>query len=181
LYKLLNVHCVNDIDICGWTALHFAIAYNQPRCALYIITMANVNKQTNTGLSPLHFAAQKNLLEVAYCLLQAGAIVDIVDEHGETPLHDAISYHYPSMVYALLDAGASIKNLKHGGIVSHIPDWVHDIIAARSVARIASATLIGIHKYHRTPVTTGHDKYVIEIIAKMIIQSLSETYKHAPP
>jgi len=61
----------------------------------------------------LHIAAQQGLLEVAECLLDNGADIDVQDENGFTPLHLAVDEgYYNSNSHAdtaklLLDKGAN--------------------------------------------------------------------------
>ena len=47
------------------------------------------NLADRRGYTPLHFAAQEWSIEAADALLEAGASVDAVDQHGNTPLWTA--------------------------------------------------------------------------------------------
>jgi len=52
---------------------------------------ADVNRKDNSGWTPLHFAAQQQVVEIAKMLIKAGAEVDSKDESGNTPLWRAVS------------------------------------------------------------------------------------------
>lgn len=59
-------------------------------------------------LTPLHFAAQNNALEIAQLLFTAGADLDNETDEGQTPLDVAREFHHEEMVKLLL-------RLKHKG------------------------------------------------------------------
>lgn|SRR5690554_516909 len=50
----------------------------------------NINAQNDKGASPLHFCVARSNSEIARCLLDRGASVDIQDEMGNTPLWRAV-------------------------------------------------------------------------------------------
>jgi len=51
---------------------------------------ADVNAADEQGMTPLHFAVQRDCVEVVGLLLDAGARVDAADVRGETPLYKAV-------------------------------------------------------------------------------------------
>jgi uncharacterized protein len=68
---------------------------------------ADPNAQDDNGFSPLHFAAQESLPEVARLLLDAGADPNIKDSFGNTPLFRAGNTEQGiQVIKMLLDAGA---------------------------------------------------------------------------
>ena len=67
---------------------------------------ADVNAPQGDGATALHWAAHRDLGEVAALLLRAGADVDAADDHGVTPLALACLNASDAMVALLLDAGA---------------------------------------------------------------------------
>lgn len=61
------------------------------------------------GLTPIHFAAQKNNIGAIEMLLVEGVEVDIEDKYGNTPLMEAVYAHgdHMSSIKLLLEAGAN--------------------------------------------------------------------------
>lgn len=62
------------------------------------------------GYSPLHFAAQKNCIEIVKLLLRHGAQVDL-NSCGATPLHRACYAGHLEICRILLESGASISSV----------------------------------------------------------------------
>ena len=79
------------------------------------------------GLTPLHYAARKGHLEVAACLLAAGADVNAHDEAmiGETPLGEVAGNCSLEMARLLVEAGADPT----------IEGWMHLTALHRSADR----------------------------------------------
>ncbi len=97
-----------DVDVKGgWmggTPLHYAVGEGRNEIAKLLIAKgADVNANTNDGVTPLHFATTK---EIAELLIAEGANVNAKDERGKTPLDLAIQVKNPKTA-ALLR--------KHGG------------------------------------------------------------------
>jgi ankyrin repeat protein len=57
--------------------------------------------------TPLHWAAENGLVDIAEGLLENGALVDAVDPFGRTPLH--VSVRHPAMVAFLIRSGADVN------------------------------------------------------------------------
>jgi ankyrin repeat protein len=68
---------------------------------------------TPGGLTPLHYAARHDRVEVAKLLLQAGATIDAREANDITPLLMAISNDNVAMAHLLLQRGATVN----------APDW----------------------------------------------------------
>jgi uncharacterized protein len=78
-------------DALGRTELHTAaIAGNAARCRELLAECANPNAVDANGWAPLHFVVQSRGLEVVDTLIVAGALVDIIDSHGNSPLWRAV-------------------------------------------------------------------------------------------
>ncbi len=73
---------------------------------------ANVDVLDEKRRTPLHYAAQKNLVGVARELMLQGASINVQDSDGMTPLHHAVSMNAAEVVRLLVDHGAlcSLKN-----------------------------------------------------------------------
>lgn len=77
-----------------------------------VISDANLNKLSPSGLTALHQTALDGNLECAKALVQSGAHVNSVDCESCTPLHAAVMQRHPDVVRFLLENGAdpTIKN-----------------------------------------------------------------------
>lgn len=80
---------------------------------------ADINEQYGWNLmTPLHWAAQLNLTEIAILLLNHNADIDIRSSIGSTPLHIAAGFASTVVVKLLLDKGASIHDTDLNGDTS---------------------------------------------------------------
>jgi len=84
-----NSEIVNIQDQYGFSALHNVMSEEQFEIVAFLIEHdADVNIRNEYGISPLHLAAYPRNAEL---LLNAGAVIDIIDHQGNTPLHIAAS------------------------------------------------------------------------------------------
>ena len=84
---------------------------------LLIQVGGDVNKQNESGLTPLHYASAND--QVLERLIQAGGEVNTQSSDGWTPLHSASIGGHVEVITALLAAGAD-KSLKtNGGLTPH--------------------------------------------------------------
>jgi uncharacterized protein len=93
----------------GFTALHFACFFGQPRVVQWLIERgASVNAvaANPTQVMPLHSAASARNLEAARLLLEHGALVNARQQAGWVPIHAAAQNGDPAMVELLLERGA---------------------------------------------------------------------------
>jgi len=119
-------------DCLGTTVLHFLIEQlgsgtrgishpvSSERRARFIAKMATQNLAKfeytdNYNRTPLHVAAQWNVLDVATALLRAGVGPDRVTNTQRTALHYAASLGHSGMCNLLLDLGADINARTKGG------------------------------------------------------------------
>jgi len=79
---------------------------------------ADINTSNDIGYTALHFATQERLTHIVKWLLDAGAKVDSVDNHGNTPLFRAVfeaESNDDPIVNMLIKSGANPLNKnKHG-------------------------------------------------------------------
>lgn len=104
---------VNQTNIHGWTALHFASYNSHPEIVRLLLEFgANINQRSNWGYTALHYASELGCLEIARLLLDWGVNVDQLDRDGCTALHYASYRGHLETVRLLLERGvdATLKN-----------------------------------------------------------------------
>ena len=72
------------------------------------VHMADVNRASASGVTPLHYAANGGHAAIAFVLIAAGADVNAKDDEDETPLRWAAGADYVTVVVLLLEAGADV-------------------------------------------------------------------------
>lgn len=116
---------VNASDTDGWTALHYAISWqdydvedydelvetptNVELVKLLLEYGADPNSTDQYGDTILGYTITQGYFESAKLLINEGADLNIEDEHGETPLFDAVYMEDLNMVQFLLDNGAYVN------------------------------------------------------------------------
>lgn len=80
-------------------------------CALLIKAGCVLNEKDDNGLSPLHVAVQRGLVEVAKVMIENGANVNDVDLQKQTPLHIAANNGNDVLAELLLSNHAELKIL----------------------------------------------------------------------
>jgi ankyrin repeat protein len=109
-YEAYSITEVNDL---GQSLLHLAIASNCLEISEDLIKRgADVNLVDIRKLSPLHYAAQNNLPDMAKLLISSGAIIDLQNEHGNKALWDAVfnARGNYEIVKMLLESGADANH-----------------------------------------------------------------------
>ncbi len=94
----------------SWNTMEFFMrggAEDISRC----LKARSPNERTETGVTPLHWAAQfSTTLTVVAALVEAGADVNVRDQDGWTPLHAAaVNSTTPAVVAALVKAGVEVN------------------------------------------------------------------------
>ncbi|RBR16525.1 uncharacterized protein FIESC28_06934 [Fusarium coffeatum] len=107
--------------ICGFggkTALHWAARAGRSQAVKTLISQGSKvdTRISKLGFSPLHDAAYKGHVDTVQALLEAGAIIQCVDNEGWSPLHAACCSGHPDAVQLLIDRGASISSTTTGGL-----------------------------------------------------------------
>lgn len=116
--EIINNTTYNDKKHYG--PIHFAVANNHPECVKLLLSKnAYVSLRTQTGFhsqkTPLHIAAEKNLLEVAKILVSFDkSTVHNIDSMGWSPLHFACQYRSKELVKFLVQEGADLAMRTEG-------------------------------------------------------------------
>ena len=108
---------------------------------------ADINEQYGWNLmTPLHWAAQLNLTEIALLLLNHDADIDIRSSIGSTPLHIAAGFASTVVVKQLLDKGASIHDTDLNGDTSlHYAAYNNNIANANIL--ISAGAIVNAENY----------------------------------
>eukprot|EP00741_Cyanophora_paradoxa_P007575 tig00001155_g7327.t1 len=109
---------VNQYDMFGASALHYACGYGSLSCAKFILDQSNVKidiREKEKGNTPLHCAVCYRHHACTQLLLERGASVAIANKHGDTPLHVAAATGQDVVCEWLLLRGADpkVKNKKN--------------------------------------------------------------------
>jgi ankyrin repeat protein len=103
----------NQLDMFGWTPLHYAVTARKPDLELIALLVrhgASVNVIGRDGRTPLHRAAMFGRAEDVKLLLALGAQADIRDEVGLTAWDLAASY--PDVRTVLAGSGSQTQAAK---------------------------------------------------------------------
>jgi ankyrin repeat protein len=109
LNELFSDASVNSYSKDGFTALHFACFFGQPRAAKFMIergAAVDAVATNPTKVMPLHSAASARNLEAARLLLELGVPVNARQQGGWVPIHAAAQNGDRPMVELLLRHGA---------------------------------------------------------------------------
>ena len=107
--SVVNSYSANSYSKDGFTALHFACFFGQPKAAKLLIdrgTAVDAVATNPTKVMPLHSAASARNLEAARLLLEHGAPVNARQQGGWVPIHAAAQNGDRPMVELLLRHGA---------------------------------------------------------------------------
>ena len=99
---------VNSKNRAGFTMLHGAVALGRKDEAEILLEASgiDVDARSGSGLTPLHFAAQRSRMGIARLLIAGGADVNARASDGSTPLIVAIKSLDIDMALLLMRSGA---------------------------------------------------------------------------
>ncbi len=97
-------------DQLGNTLLHYASFYGEMKVVEFLVgdLHYNLDSLNIKGFTPLHYATEKMMINVADYLLESGADLDITNSNGYLPLHIAAKVNSPEMLACLLKHGSLI-------------------------------------------------------------------------
>ncbi|HEY5666148.1 MAG TPA: ankyrin repeat domain-containing protein, partial [Gammaproteobacteria bacterium] len=106
---------VNEPDVDGATALHWAAYSDQPEAARILLDAgADPGARSRYGVTPLYLAVVNGNNAMIGLLLRAGADLQAPGPQGETMLMTAARTGVPAALEALLDAGAAVNARESG-------------------------------------------------------------------
>ncbi|KAL8596804.1 hypothetical protein ACOMHN_053900 [Nucella lapillus] len=131
------------------------------------------HKKSNRGWTPLHLAAYFGHAAVARILLEAGAVVNVINSAGDTPLHRAAYTGREDIVSLLLEFGADIAIVNaEGHRARNVTRQEHVIkmleAAASHEARLLNDQLL-------TAAATGNMELLESVISNKNAPSLQHT------
>ncbi|XP_053645950.2 transient receptor potential cation channel subfamily A member 1 homolog [Cherax quadricarinatus] len=112
---LLDGADCNTQDSSGNSSLHYAAYYGHRDCCKRLLQCPGlkVNAVNNDESSPLHFAAQRNHLEIIELLMSNGADVNLRNNEESLPLHYAAKIGCKDSCQALLSRVSSDERETH--------------------------------------------------------------------
>ena len=107
--RATHSHSINQKDIDGMTALHWAAPRGHLAIArLLLEKAADINAQDVGGLTALHMAAELGNKGAIRFLLEKGSDINAEDKYGRKALHMAAKANNEGVVQLLLEMGADI-------------------------------------------------------------------------
>jgi hypothetical protein len=164
-------------DVEGSIPLHYA--RNSAACAALLLAAhpAGVNAVDKYGGTPLHDAAWSGTADVCchFCplLLDAGSMVDVVNNAGFTPLYLALRKGKRANAALLLDRGARLERVKLDKHLEAIPDWAVSFVACRKSCRASCWALLELAR-RRSRVIGGNSRDVLCLISRVVWESRHE-------
>lgn len=111
---------VNQGDLKGRKAVHFASSAGYSNCLAYLINKgADVNTPNDDGWHPIHSATRDGRLECLKILLNHGASVNSVERGGWYPIHFAADNGHDQCLKLLLDVGANVNSVTNNTEINH--------------------------------------------------------------
>lgn len=169
----------NYLGASGYYLLHQAVKHESCEIVRLLIDAgANINaREQRQGLTPLHIAAEKNLLEIAEMLILEGTDINAKTYNGRSALHIAASEDCPGIAHLLLSNGADIHQcdfagkgvLQHAleGIAAETFQLLLDWKADASIVNFEGKTLL-----HQIAQSTYYDQESLSEIVRMLIGKL---------
>ncbi|XP_024311068.1 ankyrin-1 [Brachypodium distachyon] len=103
-------------------ALHLAASEGHLDCCKFLVEKSglDVNSVTDTGVTPLFYAALERRVQVMRYLLDHGADPTMSEERGSVLLHNAAEEGYCEAVRLLLSKGVDVDPIDHRGAPLHL-------------------------------------------------------------
>ncbi|MCZ6672994.1 MAG: ankyrin repeat domain-containing protein [Verrucomicrobia bacterium] len=148
---------VNDPQIDGMTALHWAANHNDAELANVLLDRgANAAAENRYGITPLYLACLNGNAKLVRHLLDAGADPNAAINGGETALLTAARTGKIGAVKALIEAGADVEAKERNGQTAMM--WA----AAQGHVEVVQA-LIEVGADFLTPLKSGYTPFLFAI------------------
>lgn len=131
---------LNRVSGDGTSPLHEACAADRPACiGLLLGAGADANVRGHAGRTPLHSVVAP---EAVHALVEAGAEVDAVDEHGMSALCEAALSQSAAVVEAFLKRGANSSTALFYATSGRNTSGMHLLLQYRDIPREAKSTAL---------------------------------------
>lgn len=140
-------------------------------CAALLIAAhpAGVNATNERGWTPLHWAVLDGTTDICNLLVNAGSIVDAVDNDGCTPLYRAFcDAEEDDIAECLIDNGAKLENVKLDSELCDIPEWAVLYAARHEAAKQACRAVLQLAKRKSNVIGKHNGRDVLRLVAKQI-------------
>lgn len=114
-YKQLMRYGLDELEPNKSMLLHALLNNWEEEAVQLILYGAEVHTASIDGKTPLHLAAEKNLTEILSLLVFADAVIDAIDNHGNTPYILAAMTGNTQSLKLLEQAGANTQHLNYAG------------------------------------------------------------------
>lgn len=115
---------INKADMCGFSALHYAVINGQEKIAEYLIENgADISQREESGgNTPLHLAVKYKQRKIVEFLLSKGADINAPNNGFDLnpPLYYAIANEDKEMAEFLISKGANV-NIETGSLLKNLP------------------------------------------------------------
>jgi ankyrin repeat protein len=114
--RLAFTPLLKQTDNLGRTLLHYAIQYQCPKIAAFLISQKDIdlNKADISGATPLHLAAEKD--ELLVMLLLERKVNQTPDNQGRYPLHYAVMANRNDLLFWLYETPAALNVTDEKGL-----------------------------------------------------------------
>lgn len=184
IVKLLLEHgasTLNQHNPLRVTPLHLACSAKFVPITGLLLKTSNPHSKDSMGLTPLHVAAIANDLTSCMLLMQAGALVTVLDDLGETPIHKAAALNNAEILLYLLSVDKRPYPLK--GLLSHAVEATADCaveILLQAGADVSESDVRVAQRACAEALVVGKDVSKATSVAKLLSASAKGLCKHNP-